>query len=291
MATHSSQLEPVQQALDFDERERLHELEAVVERGVRTFIEVGEALREIRDGRLYRETHGTFEVYCRERWGFARSTAYQYLDAADVVSAIADTGLPAPENEGQARELAPLRDEPENMAEAWREANSDGEPTAAKVREAVSRHRPMNVHYSSARDDWETPQALFDILDREFAFGLDVCASEETAKCPQYYTPTDDALSRDWHGRCFMNPPYGDVISTWVEKAYTSAQAGATVVCLVPARVDTRWWWDYCRHGEVRFLPGRLRFSGGDAAPFPSAVVVFGPGIGPKTRYWAWRTN
>jgi hypothetical protein len=63
----------------------------------------------------------------------------------------------------------------------------------------------------------------------------------------------------------------------WVRKAYESAEAGATVVCLVPARVDTGWWWDYCRHGEIRFIKGRLKFGDSDtSAPFPSALVVFG---------------
>jgi hypothetical protein len=74
-----------------------------------------------------------------------------------------------------------------------------------------------------------------------------------------------------------MNPPYGDAIARWVEKAYRSGQEGATVVCLVPARVDTGWWWNHCRYGEIRFLRGRLKFGGGEnSAPFPSAVVIFG---------------
>lgn len=78
-----------------------------------------------------------------------------------------------------------------------------------------------------------------------------------------------------------MNPPYGRQIGLWVEKAYQSSiENGATVVCLLPARVDTRWWHDYCTKGEMFFLKGRLKF--GDAtnsAPFPSAIVVFRPKI------------
>lgn len=77
-----------------------------------------------------------------------------------------------------------------------------------------------------------------------------------------------------------MNPPYGNAIREWIGKAYNSAKAGSTVVCLVPARVDTGWWWNYCIHGEVRFLRGRLKFGGGEnSAPFPSAVIVFRPGV------------
>ena len=86
----------------------------------------------------------------------------------------------------------------------------------------------------------------------------------------------DDGLAQEWRGVCLMNPPYGAGIGAWVRKAYESSLLGATVVCLVPARTDTRWWQDCCTVGEVRFLRGRLRFNGADTgAPFPSAVVVF----------------
>lgn len=136
------------------------------------------------------------------------------------------------------------------------------------------------VHFSSDKQTWETPQALFDLLDREFHFTLDVCALPDTAKCERYFTPEDDGLSQFWTGVCWLNPPYGREIVHWMRKAYESAAQGlAIVVCLVPARVDTRWWWNYARHGEVRFLPGRLKFGGAqNGAPFPSAVVVFRPG-------------
>jgi hypothetical protein len=88
-----------------------------------------------------------------------------------------------------------------------------------------------------------------------------------------------------------MNPPYGREIGDWMRKAYESSLDGATVVCLVPARTDTRWWWDYAIKGEVRFVKGRLRFTGGNKnnpsshnAPFPVAVIVFGR---PANVIWA----
>lgn len=136
----------------------------------------------------------------------------------------------------------------------------------------------MAVHYSSATDEWETPQDFFDALDGEFGFGLDVCATPENAKCPRYYTREDDGLAREWRGVCWMNPPYGRAIGRWVRKAYESARDGATVVCLVPARTDTAWWHDYAtRADEIRFVRGRLKFGGAKHnAPFPNAVLVFG---------------
>jgi len=148
--------------------------------------------------------------------------------------------------------------------------------------------RTISVHHSSEESTWETPQDLFDELDAEFKFELDVCAEDETAKCPTYFTPNDDGLTQDWGGFvCWMNPPYGAVIDQWVRKAFHAAKQGATVVCLLPARVDTGWWFDYCRWGEIRFIKGRLRFGDADAsAPFPSAVVVFGRSPKPSVSWW-----
>lgn len=148
------------------------------------------------------------------------------------------------------------------------------------VRDAIAEIAPpreMGVHYSSATDEWATPQSFFDGLASEFAFTTDVCALPSSAKCEHYYSPEDDGLAQEWQGTCWMNPPYGDAISAWTRKAHLSAQAGATVVALLPARVDTGWWWDYCRQHEIRFLRGRLKFGdNANSAPFPSALVVFG---------------
>lgn len=130
--------------------------------------------------------------------------------------------------------------------------------------------------YTSNSCEWETPVDFFGKLDSEFGFDLDVCATPENAKCARYYTKEDDGLEKEWTGVCWMNPPYGREIGEWMKKAYASAQSGATVVCLVPARTDTGWWHDYAMRGEVRFVRGRLKFNGLNCnAPFPSAVVIF----------------
>lgn len=131
----------------------------------------------------------------------------------------------------------------------------------------------------AATVEWSTPQKLFDELDAEFGFTLDPCSTHENAKCAKHYTEAEDGLAQDWRGEVvFMNPPYGPALRDWMQKAYTEALAGATVVCLVPARTDTRWWHDYAEKGERRFIKGRLKFGGAtNSAPFPSAIVVFRP--------------
>lgn len=136
------------------------------------------------------------------------------------------------------------------------------------------RLRPL---FSSATDLWETPLDLFQELDAEFGFTLDVCAVPANAKCRKFFSPAEDSLKQRWTGMCWMNPPYGRTIGTWVKKAWESAHDGATVVCLLPARTDTKWWHDYvARASEIRYIRGRLRFgTANSGAPFPSAVVVF----------------
>lgn len=131
---------------------------------------------------------------------------------------------------------------------------------------------------SSATPEWATPQDLFDKLNAEFRFNVDVCATPQNAKCGLYFTKEQDGLTEDWRGVCWMNPPYGRGIAEWMAKAYRSSTEGAVVVCLVPARTDTAWWHDYAVKGEIRFIRGRLKFNGHKwNAPFPSAVVVFKP--------------
>lgn len=134
-----------------------------------------------------------------------------------------------------------------------------------------------DVMFSSKSVMWETPQELFDKLDAIHHFTLDVCALPENAKCEKYFTPDDDGLSQEWRGVCWCNPPYGREIVKWVEKAYVaSTYYGATVVMLLPARTDTKWFHDYCLKGKIEFLRGRLKFGGSkNSAPFPSMIVIF----------------
>lgn len=126
------------------------------------------------------------------------------------------------------------------------------------------------VQYSSARHDWETPSEVFAPLHAEFGFTLDVCATAATAKCGRYFTSDDDGLAQDWAQHvCWMNPPYGKALAAWMRKAWQASQGGATVVCLVPSRTDTKWWHDYAQRGEIRF-PARPRAVSRGGGPLPA---------------------
>lgn len=154
--------------------------------------------------------------------------------------------------------------------------------------------------FSKASDEWATPQDYFDALHAEFNFNWDAAATLDHAKCGSYcyfgpdhlheayrdaltVTPWADSYRRS---RFWLNPPYSKC-RAFIGKAAAEATRGATTVCLVPSRTDTRWWhehvWDGVRHCarpgvEIRFQRGRLKFGGSEnSAPFPSVVVVFRP--------------
>lgn len=187
----------------------------------------------------------------------------------------------------------------EQAIQEWEADPSVGTPLAEVEAELAEAPEPVKPawYQSSESDDWWTPQWLFDLLDAEIGFETDVCASDANHKCDRYFTRAQDGLAQEWTGRCWMNPPYGrsggTSIYQWIEKAYWAAMQGATVACCIPARTDTTWWWDFCIHGEVRFLKGRIRFSNSDnSAPFPSAIVIFWPFVPTnKAQVMWWPVN
>lgn len=134
-----------------------------------------------------------------------------------------------------------------------------------------------DLMFSSKTDMWATPKDFFDKLNEEFHFTVDVCAIPENAKCEKFFTPEMNGLKQEWTGICWCNPPYGREIGKWVEKAYVASTWGATVVMLLPARTDTKWFHEYIyNNAEIRFIKGRLKFGNSKtAAPFPSMVVIF----------------
>ena len=131
------------------------------------------------------------------------------------------------------------------------------------------------ILFSSNKEDWETPQDLFNELNKEFNFTVDVASSEENYKCNRYYTEKENGLKQNWDNEIvWCNPPYGRKIGDWVKKA---SKSKATVVMLLPARTDTKWFHEYIYNkAEIRFIKGRLKFGNSvNSAPFPSMIVIF----------------
>lgn len=169
----------------------LAECEAVIERGLRTFVEVGEALIKIRDAKLFRQDFDTFETYCKERWGFDRTYASKLISAAQITKAVraeAARVLPignkpdarpvpaVPKNEAQARALKPLAGDPKAMLRAAREtarlaAQANRGPIAADFEQAVEAERPTPAKPSG--DVLYRKDALMALRKANHLLGLD----------------------------------------------------------------------------------------------------------------------
>ena len=134
--------------------------------------------------------------------------------------------------------------------------------------------------FSSKSDEWETPQELFDELDREFHFNLDLAATKENTKVKLFCSKDNSGLTGIIVGEfnIWCNPPYSNV-SKWCKRCYELSKQVNVVVMLVPARTDTRWFHQYCYNNpncEIRFIKGRLKFSNSkNSAPFPSMILIF----------------
>lgn len=130
--------------------------------------------------------------------------------------------------------------------------------------------------FSNKSDEWETPQDLFDELNREFDFYGDLAANEKNSKCAIH---VENAFSLD---RVFVNdlfyfcnPPY----SRCKDFVKLVAENKLNCVMLLPARTDTKWFHEYVYNKpnvEIRFIKGRLKFSNSkNSAPFPSMIAIF----------------
>jgi hypothetical protein len=131
------EVSPVE-VISLPESARLVTLEKTISSGLQTFVAVGEALMEIRDSRLYRVEHATFEEYCKVKWDFTDNFARRMIRGAEVVENIKTVPIGTlPQSESQTRPLAKLK--PKQQAEVWQKAveRSGGQQPTAKVVEAV----------------------------------------------------------------------------------------------------------------------------------------------------------
>lgn len=133
---------------------------------------------------------------------------------------------------------------------------------------------------SSKSNEWATPQDLFDKLNAEFSFQLDVAATKENKKCDKFYSLEDSGLGHDWEDSNWMNPPYGGHTGDWIQKAYEQSLLGKTTVCLIVSSTDRSYWHEYIfpYASQIRYIRGRLHFNNSkSSAPFASAIIVFSP--------------
>jgi phage N-6-adenine-methyltransferase len=274
----------------------LARLEKVIDGGLKTFVEVGSALSEIRDNRLYRASHGTFEDYCRERWGMVASRARQLIGAAQAVGNLESVTTVTPKIESQVRPLVSL--EPAQQREAWTEAmqkaESESRPvTAQDVTDAVYKLKP-HVANNSGENEWYTPPEYIEAARIVLGGNIDLdpasseIANREIIKADTFYTKENDGLDKHWSGNVWMNPPYAsDLIRQFTSKFASHVIAGdiKTGIVLVNNATETAWFRELidCANAVV-FTSGRVRFldpRGNPGAPLQGQALIY---FGAKAR-------
>ena len=133
-------------------------------------------------------------------------------------------------------------------------------------------------NFKSQSEVYSTPARLFDVLNEEFRFVLDVCANDDNAKCSHYFDEATDGLMQDWTGACWMNPPFNKQLKKWVLKARDeAAKHGSVICCLVPFRGNTIWFRDVCMDAEIRFIIGEVNFNELERGLWlPMCCMIFG---------------
>ena len=136
--------------------------------------------------------------------------------------------------------------------------------------------------YSSNSSEWYTPpEIIYKVCDVLGEIDLDPCSDsfdKPNIPAKNIFTKKDDALNKEWFGRVYMNPPYGNVIDKWTEKLSDEydKERVQEAIALLPGRPDTVWFRGLNKHPRC-FIFGRLIFSGQEnSAPFPSMVVYMG---------------
>jgi ParB family chromosome partitioning protein len=282
--------------LNIDESHELERCEVVIKQGLKTFIEVGEALFIIRDKRLYRREFNTFEDYCQEKWALGKRYVNQLIQASEVISNLGAMAPILPESERQVRPLTSL--EPEIQKEVWKEVVKQSEETrqpitAIKVHEIAEQWKPLNqevkeakempifsnsiseiieinkpkahVSNNSGENEWYTPECY--IESARLVMGvihLDPASSEianKTVNSNLFYTQEDDGLSKEWFGNIWMNPPYSHpLIFQFISKLVQSKGVNQAIV-LVNNGTETQWGQLLLSNSSaVCFHQSRIRF-------------------------------
>jgi phage N-6-adenine-methyltransferase len=262
---------------------RLLECERVIERGLNTFVEVGAALLEIRDSRLYKEGYSTFEDYCRDRWGMVRRQADRLIQSAEVVGNLRPIGL-IPANEAQARPLVGLPQE--QQFQVWQqvvETAPEGKITGAFVQEVVERvTRPENIHVSDDSYEWYTPVDYIEAARVVMgAIDLDPASCEEAnkiVKADEFYTQDDDGMTRDWFGNVWLNPPYNmPNVENFTSRAHVLYQNKKIeqAIILVNNSTDSGWFHTLLDKYPVCLTRGRVKYWGPHASQARQGQAIF----------------
>jgi ParB family chromosome partitioning protein len=293
------------EAIDLAESKRLRNLEAVVERGRKSFVEVGMALDEIRQKRLYRADYPTFQDYLEKKWGWGKSYGYMLIESANAVKSLPPEMSTIVDTEGQARELVKVPTEKREAVVRAAEASAMAKgkpPTARDFREAAGKlvvpaekppapqtiEEPTIPHVSrnSGENEWYTPPEFIQAAQETLGcIDLDPASCEhanQTVGASTIFTKEDNGLSKKWSGKVWMNPPYAQPLCAQfcerVSSAYDNGEIEAAIV-LVNNATETKWFQRMLKSATaVCFPEGRIRFhspEGEKGAPLQGQALVY----------------
>lgn len=268
----------------------LAECETVIERGLSSFIDVGNALLKIRDGRLYKAEFATFEEYCRERWGMSRIHAHRLIESAGVVENLLPIGNIVPANEAQARPLVSLS--PAEQVAAWQEVRESGKPITAALVESIAK---PHVSHNGGENEWYTPSEFIEAARKTMgSIDTDPASSEianRTVQAKIFYTKETNGLEQVWTGNVWMNPPYAQPLiqqftDVFLEKLDSEFEQG---IILVNNATETSWFQSLLEYtSAICFIKTRVKFldpQGNPGAPLQGqAVLYFGKNIAGFTK-------
>ena len=275
------------------EEDRFKSLENTIERGLKVFYEVGEALAEIKDSKFYRfEGYENFEAYVIGRWGMKANYARRLITSSNVIENIAESvpiGTDLPQTESQTRELAKAPEE--DQAPIWDLATSATEvPTAKEVASAretyedvkeempeateevilevaKGKRAPM-VTLNTGDNEWYTPSEYVESA-RAVMGSIDVDPASnplanEKVKADTYYTIDTNGLDKEWTGNVWLNPPYSNpLIRHFIEKMIESWKSGIMKagILLTNNSTDTIWFHLVANECTAMCLTkGRIKF-------------------------------
>lgn len=256
--------------------------EATIERGLKTFVEVGQALQAIRDGRLYREQYETFEAYLADRWQMKRTMAHYLIESSSVVESLRVHNceqLPATESVARPLTKLPASEQAEAWEEVVAEAEETGEKiTAKKVEQVVANRVDNHRAKGTGENEWYTPAKYIELARKVLgSFDLDPASSQiaqKGVKSGQFFTIDDDGLEQPWFGKVWLNPPYAQpAIAQFCEKMVNEYMVGnvSEAIMLTHNYTDTAWF--HCAApaaSAICFTRGRIAFESPDgkkAAP------------------------